>query len=128
MIQYPPVGPTSPPWRQAAAGLCLEGVCLNVQCEAFEHKVIMNQGVGTYAVVHNSIVSTSKCPLCKSTVHPTVCAFYQCSWRVSGVKSADTTDNISTTKSLTWQNATHDYHRWEENLTAWKQLSVETRT
>ena len=34
-IQYPPVGSDSPPWRQASIGLCLEGVCLNVQCDAF---------------------------------------------------------------------------------------------
>ncbi|UJR22946.1 hypothetical protein I4U23_025973 [Adineta vaga] len=127
MIQYPPVGPDSPPWRQASSGLCLEGVCLNVQCEAFEHKVIVNQGIGQHMIVRNSTVITSKCPICHAEIQPTVCAFYQCSWRISGVKLGDAKDSSSNTRNIDWQNTTHDYHRWEENLSLWKQLTIETR-
>lgn len=125
MVQYPPEGSDSPPWRQASAGLCLEGVCLNVQCAALEHKVIMNQGLGKYTLVNNTVVTTSKCPLCHVAVHPTMCAFYQCSWRVSGVK---TEGSVSPTKALDWQDAASTgYYRWEENPKAWTQLTIETR-
>jgi hypothetical protein len=126
MVQYPPVGPGGPPWRQASSGLCLEGVCLNVQCEAFEHKVIINQGNGKFNIVTNSIIITSKCPLCGASIQPTVCAFYKCSWRVTGVKPDDSNKASLSTKTIDWQNATHDYHRWEDNLTPWAQLTIET--
>jgi len=127
MVQYPPVGPGGPPWRQASPGLCLEGVCLNVQCEAFEHKVIINQGYGKFNIVTNSITITSKCPLCGASIQPTVCAFYQCSWRITGVKPDDSNKALLSTKTIDWQNPTHDYHRWEDNLTSWTQLTIETR-
>jgi hypothetical protein len=127
IIEYPPVGPGSPPWRQVSPGLCLEGVCVNVQCDAFEHKVVMNQGTGKFNVVTNSKITTSRCPLCDTTVSPTICAFYQCSWRLSGVKYDDSNEKSSSTKSIDWQNAKNDYHRWEDSLTSWSQLTIETR-
>jgi hypothetical protein len=127
IIRYPPVGPNSPAWRRALPGLCLEGVCLNVDCEAFEHKVIINQGVGKFHVVTNSTVTTSKCPLCMNSVKPVVCAFYQCSWRLTGVKRDDSNKSSTSIPTTEWENATHDYHRWEDYLTSWFQLTVETR-
>jgi len=129
IMQYPPVGPNNPTWRQASPGLCLEGVCLNGQCDAFEHKVIINQGIGKFNVVTNSTITTSKCPACGTSVSPTICAFYQCSWRFVGVKYDDSNKIASSTTTTTtdWQNATNDYHRWEDNLTSWVQLTIETR-
>jgi hypothetical protein len=120
IIQYPPIGP---PWRQASIGLCLEGVCLNVQCDAFEQKVVMNQGLGKFNVVINSKAITSKCPSCGESVLPSTCAFYHCSWQLSGIKHDDSNKN----SSLTWQNATNNYHRWEHSLTSWSQLTIETK-
>ena len=125
MVQYPPVGPDSPPWRQASSGLCLEGVCLNVQCDAFEHKVVMNHGFGKFNAIINSKTTTGKCPLCGAAVLPTICAFYQCSWRLVGVKHDDS--NSSSTITTEWKNATHEYRRWEENLESWSQLTIETK-
>ena len=122
IIQYPPVGSESPPWRQASTGLCLEGICLNVQCDAFEHKVIMNQSLGKCHAVSNSTITTSKCPLCGTVITPTTCAFYQCSWRVTGVKRDETT-----TRTIDWQNSSKDYHRWEENFASWMELTIETK-
>ncbi|CAF1225132.1 unnamed protein product [Adineta steineri] len=127
IIQYPPVGSNSPPWRQASSGLCLEGVCLNAQCQAFEHKVIKNQGIGKFNIINNSIIITSECPLCNISIQPTVCAFYQCSWKVSGVKLDETNKMLSSTKAIDWQTTTNDYYRWEDNLTSWTQLTIETR-
>jgi hypothetical protein len=124
IVQYPPVlsSEDHPAWRRALPGLCLDGVCLNIQCSAFEHKVITNQGIGQFNIVINSTVITSQCPLCKITVQPTTCAFNQCSWRLIGVKQ----DN-STTITTEWQDAIHEYHRWTDNFTSWSQLTIETR-
>lgn len=125
IIQYPPVGPNCPPWRQVTTGLCLEGVCLNGQCEAFEQKVVINQGIGKFNAVTNSIITKSKCPLCGAAVSPTTCAFNQCSWRLTGVKQDDSKKNSTITTD--WQNTIHDYHRYEDSLTSWLQLTIETR-
>jgi len=127
MIEYPPVGSNGPPWRNASPGLCLEGVCLNPQCEAYEHKVIINRGMGKFTVVNNSIIITAKCPLCSTNVQPTVCAFYQCSWRLTGIKHDESNKASSSSTTIDWQNAKHDYHRLEDSLTAWSQLTLETR-
>ena len=127
IIQYPPTGPNSPPWRQASPGLCLEGVCLNPECEAYEHKVIINYGIGKFNIVTNSTVTTSKCSLCSKSIQPTICAFYQCSWRLIGVKHDESNKNSSSSTITDRQNATNDYHRWEDSLTSWSQLTIETR-
>ena len=128
IIQYPPAGSNSPPWRQASKGLCLEAVCLNVQCDAFEQKVIINQGIGKFQAIINSQIITSKCPSCGTTVTPNTCAFYQCAWRVAGVKQDETNKNSSMTRTLDWQDTSKDYHRWEDSFTSWLELSIETKT
>ena len=135
MIGYPPVvtdksSQPELPWRYASPGLCLEGVCLNVNCPAFENKVIMNQGLGQCTIVSYSSVMTSfVCPSCQATVQPVTCAFHQCSWRVTGTKGEEDGSNTTPlpTISTDWQNATDDYHRWKDSLTIWSQLTVETK-
>jgi hypothetical protein len=129
IIEYPPVisdksSEDGPAWRRASPGLCLDGVCLNIKCQAFENKVIINQGIGQFNVITNSIVITSQCPLCETTVQPTTCAFNQCSWRLIGIKQ----DNSNTSNITTeWQDTTHEYHRWTDSFTSWLQLTIETR-
>jgi hypothetical protein len=131
IIQYPPVisdnsSDDGPSWRRASSGLCFDGVCLNVKCDAFEHKVLMNQGIGQFNIMTNSTVTTLQCPLCGTTVQPTTCAFNRCSWRLIGVKRDDS--NISSSTITTdWEDATHDYHRWADSFTSWLQLTIETR-
>jgi hypothetical protein len=126
IIEYPPVisdqsSEDGPAWRRASPGLCLDGFCLNSKCPAFEHRVIINQGIGQFNIITNSTVITGQCPLCKTVVQPTTCAFNQCSWRLIGVKEGNS--NITTE----WQNATDEYHRWADSFTSWSQLTVETR-
>ena len=128
IIECPSVGPGSPPWRQPSAGLCLEGVCLDTECQAFEHKVVINQGLGSCRVMTDSTVISGNCPLCGGAVQPTFCAFYQCSWRVSGVRheGSDATAP-STANSTEWETVADEYYRWPENLSSWSQLTIETR-
>ena len=125
IIEYPPViseqsSEDGPTWRRASPGLCLDGVCLNAKCPAFEHKVIINQGIGQCKIITNSTVITAQCPLCQTMVQPTTCAFNRCSWRLVGVK-----ENESTTAD--WQDASNEYHRWTDSFSSWSELTVETR-
>jgi hypothetical protein len=128
IIEYARVGPDSAPWRQVSPGLCLEGVCVQIQCQAFEHKVVINQGVGTSRVITDSLVISSSCPMCSAPVQPSFCAFYQCSWRASGLRHEGTeTTAPSTQTSTEWQTVTDDYYRWPDSLSSWSQLTVETK-
>ncbi|CAF1457180.1 unnamed protein product [Rotaria magnacalcarata] len=133
IIQYPPVSSEEssedvPAWRRASTGVCLEGVCLNIKCQAFEHKVIMNQNIGQVNVIKNSTVMSSQCPLCATTIQSTTCAFNQCQWRLIGVKQDDlTTASSSSTITTEWHDSTHEYHRWTDSFTSWSQLTIETK-
>jgi hypothetical protein len=132
IIQYPPVisdnsTTDGPIWRRASPGLCLDGVCLNVKCQAFEHKVLINKGIRQFNVVTNSTVITSQCPLCETTVQPTTCMFYQCSWRLIGVKQDNSNTSSSSSITTEWEDSTQDYQRWADNFTSWSQLTIETR-
>jgi len=132
MIEYSPVildksSEDGPAWRQASPGLCLDGVCLNAKCQAFEHKVIINQGIGQFNVVTNSTVIPSQCPLCETTVQPTTCAFNRCSWRLIGVKQDNSNASSSSNITTEWQDTANEYHRWTDSFTSWSQLTIETR-
>ena len=121
IVQYPTVGAEGPAWRQPTPGLCLEGVCLNIECDAFESKVIINRGIGTFNVVTNS----SSCPLCSLPVQPTVCAFNRCSWRL--VAAQQKSPDSPSMPINEWQNATEGYHRWPNSVNACSLLTVETQ-
>jgi len=127
IIEYSPVinDGNGPAWRHAQPGLCLDGVCLNGKCSAFENKVIINQGLGQFTIINNSTIVTSQCPLCGMSVQPTTCAFNQCSWRIIGTKQQQ--QQSQETITTDWQNSIDEYHRWAENFSSWSQLTVETK-
>jgi hypothetical protein len=129
IIEYPPIGSNAAAWRQPIAGLCLEGVCLHIDCQAFERKVIINCGTGKFTVIDDSIVVASTCPICHLSVQPTFCAFYRCSWRITGVQQQleQTSTTPSTTIDEEWHVATDDYHRLSEKFSSWSQLTIETK-
>ncbi|CAF0876784.1 unnamed protein product [Adineta steineri] len=134
IVQYPPViwdkssSEDGPIWRQATPGLCLDGFCLNIKCLAFEHKVIMNQGIGQFNIITNSTIINSQCPLCHTNIQPTTCAFNQCLWRLTGVKKQDNSNTTSPSSITTeWQDSKHEYHRWTDHFTSWSQLTIETK-
>lgn len=125
IIENPPIidatsSSDGPAWRQAKPGLCLDGVCLNAKCAAFENKVIINQGLGQFTIINNSTIITSQCPLCATTVQPTTCVFNQCLWRVNGTKQQETV-------TTDWQDSTNEYQRWTDHFSSWSQLTIETK-
>ena len=127
IIEYPmvivdPICQTGPNWRCVQSGLCLQGVCLNIQCAAFEQKVIINEGLGQCLIIKNSIMKSLSCPLCQGSIQANTCAFYNCSWRFSGIKH-----DQQTNQTMDWQNSHNEFHRWKEILTSWKELTIETK-
>ncbi|UJR20403.1 hypothetical protein I4U23_023534 [Adineta vaga] len=116
----------APAWRIASPGLCLEGVCYNKDCKAYQQSVIMSMGFIRFDIIVDADGDTTKCPLCHKYVNPTTCGFSNCWWRYEGKKQ---NENKSPEKcSCDWQQADDAYHYFDEDKSGnvtWKQLIVE---
>ena len=75
---------SAPKWRTACPGLCVEGVCTNASCEAYDQEVIDNHGQGTFDLIVDA--PKCKCPQCRRPIQPVTCAFNNCDWRFLGTK------------------------------------------
>lgn len=68
----------APAWRHAKHGLCLEGICKNISCEANGQQVIMPIGYKKFDLVADPSESTTICPMCFKYVEPQTCGFNNC--------------------------------------------------
>ena len=76
----------APKWRIAYKGLCLEGRCTTISCEAFGQMVVSNRGFSDFDLItqHDEI----RCPLCGGNVIPTAPGFNNCFSKVLAQKAA----------------------------------------
>jgi hypothetical protein len=72
---------TSRPWRLKRNGLNIEGLCTNIQCDAYNQMVIINLGIGEFDFARIILERKNKCPECNGRVHPTKYALIRCQWR-----------------------------------------------
>lgn len=100
---------SAPKWRTASRGLCIEGRCDNVQCEAYRKMVIVNMGFRKFDLIIDG--DTCKCPMCSKPVKPITCAFNNCWWKFSGIKRGGQRVNKS------WQRVRDHYQRCEDQET-----------
>jgi hypothetical protein len=117
---------TAPRWRRARHGLCLEGLCINNKCEAFNRTVIMPVGYKTLDMLSDSIDKTTKCPACKEYVTPVTCGFNNCWWKYDGLQKFKS--GPSKPCSSGWRQADDAYHRFNEHQGddfTWKKLIFE---
>jgi len=77
---------SAPTWRIARQGLNIEGRCTNSTCKAFNHLVIMGNGMGAFDLIMDQ--HTCKCPICQNYVKPVTAAFSNCKYRWAGIKAA----------------------------------------
>lgn len=116
---------SAPRWRMASKGLCLEGKCKNKECGAYNHSVICNLRMTRFNLQQDV---EQKCPICYHTVTVKTCAFNNCQWRFSGVKSSG--EVISVTPE--WNTVGDAYHRFDDQKDGdascgWRSLIIETR-
>ena len=95
----------SDPWRLKRNGLNIEGLCTNMDCEAYNKMVVINLGIGEFDFARIILERKNRCPLCSSKVHPTKYAFFQCQWRFIHHYSVEefplhTVDNVYEPKDL----------------------------
>ncbi|CAF1269964.1 unnamed protein product [Adineta steineri] len=117
---------TAPRWRRTRHGLCLEGLCENEKCEAYNSTVIMPVGYKKIDMLDDSLEKITKCPVCKEYVTPITCAFNNCWWKYDGVQICK--KGPSKQCSGNWRQADDAYHRFKEyqdETVSWKKLTLE---
>ncbi len=78
-------------WRIARPGLCLEGICKNRKCNAYEQMVVMNFDYDNIDLIGDpKILDRCKCPICKGRVTPLAPAFNNCFYRIAARKTDST--------------------------------------
>lgn len=102
----------APEWRYVVPGLCLEGICQNQICKAFNQKVIMNMGLPVCYRLGMPDEKPTNCPMCYKYVDPITCGFFKCSFRYVGIMKTD--QGPKRVKSE-WQTESEDYFRFEES-------------
>lgn len=75
-----------PRWREADAGLNLEGKCTNNGCVAFGEMVVMQMKFGSFDWKLDCIAGKTDCPCCQKFVQPITCGFINCKWKWTGAK------------------------------------------
>ena len=118
----------APKWRKADPGLCVEGKCINKNCEANGNMVIVNMGFESFSLPED--VYKCKCPLCSKNVTPVTCAFNNCRWKWAGSKY-EALPNPPSKHSGKWQVADNAYHLFKPNTggggkTQWLILTIYT--
>lgn len=123
-------GKTAPDWLIAYPGLCLEGICKNKACDAVGKKVIMSMGYREFDIVKDTSKKTTVCPMCKSFVNPTTCAFNRCWWRYEGIKQVDESEAPEDVPPSSWRHADNAYHYFDETesgIIQWRCLKLTAR-
>ncbi|CAF1131525.1 unnamed protein product [Adineta steineri] len=119
---------TAPTWRIARPGICIEGKCINVSCNAKNQLVVMNIGLRKFDFL-KEFSRMSRCPECTQFVNPVTCAFNNCEWRWEGtMQKSDDTEPEDV--SGDWQLADNAYHRFDENVSGtvgWLVLIIEAK-
>ncbi|CAF1244163.1 unnamed protein product [Adineta ricciae] len=118
---------TGPQWQRTRHGLCLQGICTNVNCQAAQQHVIMPIGYKKFDMVTDPDETTTKCPMCGRFVAPKSCGFNNCWWRFQGKKQID--DNKAPVSCESeWQQAGDAYHYFDDKTTGtvtWRKLTIE---
>jgi hypothetical protein len=117
----------APKWRCAAPGLCLEGACKNIDCDANNNRVIMPIGYGRFDLMVDTNEHTTKCPMCSKYMEPKSCSFNNCWWKWSGSKWANK-DKARFPSYSEWKyadNAAHYFDKHKSGTFRWGSLVFE---
>ena len=117
---------SAPKYRQAAPGLCLEGICTHSPCQAHKKRVIVNMGFQEGFDLCRDCYK-SECPLCSEHVQPVTVAFNNCKWKSVGEKVSP--KQPSKPFQSEWHDADNNYYIFDEKETGtvrWLNLTFMT--
>ena len=76
----------APDWRFLVKGLNLEGICKNPSCKAYNKKVWVQKGFGTFNMARE--IAKARCPMadCQKKVQEVdQCGFFYCKYEIEGM-------------------------------------------
>jgi hypothetical protein len=121
--------PNSKPWRRTAPGICLEGICTNKDCVAYQQEVIIPIGFKKFDVLLDMNATTVRCPMCSNYVGIQKLGFNYCQWRWHGIKQL-VPHQAPIQCSEDWSQ-TDDYSSFGDNIPhgtiTWLQLIIEAK-
>lgn len=106
--------------------MCLEGLCENPECRAYNSKVIMNLPTPVIYKFGSPMETRTHCPVCLRFVKPLSVKFNNTDWRLLTLK--DSEQGRIRWRSE-WNYASHHEHDQlsESNLKEWDSLVIETK-
>lgn len=115
-----------PSWRIVTKGLNLEGKCATTSCNAFNEKVVVKLGMGTFEVVEQNAEAT--CPQCNGNFKEDItnCYFWDCIYEFKGVlddRTKFSLENQTAPKNggyITFEKVVNG----ENKVKAWKYLKI----
>jgi hypothetical protein len=114
----------APNWRLTKAGLCLEGKCMNSECDAYNQYVVMNMGTPIQYMVGYPNETGTNCPVCNQYVEPEISGFNKCEWRCLGIKKGEKGPEHHKSD---WAKVGDEQHCFEDKDTQWLSLCIEVR-
>ncbi|CAF1392721.1 unnamed protein product [Adineta steineri] len=118
------------PWRKldSQPGICVEGLCSNSSCQAFNQQVIISIGLTKFDF---GASTSTLCPICKKyvTPNPNSCGFNNCWWRWHGRRQEN--GKAPRDCSDDWQHADDAYHYFDGDSIgtneSWRHLVLEAK-
>lgn len=115
----------APKWRTVTMGLCLEGICKNKSCKAYEKMVIINMGLPIIFKL-GLVQNQTNCPICRQHVKPLACAFNNCYYRY--IATIEEQNQEKRRVKSEWKQVGNYYSRFsEKNQANYASLVIEAK-
>jgi hypothetical protein len=112
----------APKWRKSRPGICIESLCKNELCEAYNKFVVVNKSFGRFDMILDK--QKCFCPMCKEKVKPITMGANNCWWAVHGIK-IEKKDGEEVKFVGEWEKTQGCYIRYNSKKTGivkWKRL------
>lgn len=98
---------SAPKWRGCAPGFCVEGVCKNWFCKAYNEYVVCSLGFNHFDMELDA--ERFKCPMCTKKFKAETCGFNNCVWKFYATKIGS--KRVVESK---WSSVSHRYETFDE--------------
>jgi len=115
-------------WNEITKGLNIEGECTNSNCEAYNHKVDCQIGLGDFNLLDN--ILKIKCPMCRKIIDPETCSFDKCQYQIEGILSSSGEIKDSEEIKTEWIRVEKDYDYYDPRKSknvCWFKLVIHTK-
>lgn len=121
-------GKNAKKWNIITKGLNIEGECTNSNCEAYNHKVDCQIGLGDFNLLDN--ILKIKCPMCSHNIEIGTCSFVECQYQIEGILSLSGKTKDLKPIETEWIRVEKDYDYYDpikSGTVTWLKLVIHTK-